>query len=55
MRKIHKAALVVAAAGGLSAIGAGVSHADAYPGYYGGAPAAPYYPAPAPQYYPAPQ
>ncbi|MCF1599597.1 hypothetical protein L0P92_39510, partial [Streptomyces muensis] len=54
MRKLHKAALVVAAAGGLTAIGAGVSEAADYPvGYSGAAPApAPEYPAP--QYAPAP-
>ncbi|MDF3146367.1 hypothetical protein PBV88_35355, partial [Streptomyces sp. T21Q-yed] len=54
MRKLHKAALVVAAAGGLTAIGAGVSEAaDYYPAGYNGAPApAPEYPAP--QYAPAP-
>ncbi|MGV9646520.1 hypothetical protein ACWDSB_35630, partial [Streptomyces sp. NPDC003514] len=48
MRKLHKAALVVAAAGGLTAIGAGVSEAADYPvGYSGAAPApAPGYPAP---------
>ncbi|MEU9121278.1 hypothetical protein AB0C96_15730 [Streptomyces sp. NPDC048506] len=40
MRKLQQVALVVAAAGGLSAIGAGASNADAPVGYngYGGAP-----------------
>ncbi|MGV9239251.1 hypothetical protein ACWDN9_24375, partial [Streptomyces nigra] len=60
MRKLHKAALVVAAAGGLTAIGAGVSEAADQPvGYSGAAPApAPGYPAPqyaAPAPAPAPQ
>ncbi|EGX60323.1 hypothetical protein SZN_08244 [Streptomyces zinciresistens K42] len=42
MRKLHQVALVVAAASGLSAIGAGPSVAGDMPaGYGGGAPAAP--------------
>ncbi|MEU6546595.1 MULTISPECIES: hypothetical protein [unclassified Streptomyces] len=42
MRKLHQVALVVAAASGLSAIGAGPSLAGGTPaGYGGGAPAAP--------------
>ncbi|MEV0369264.1 hypothetical protein AB0I10_05495 [Streptomyces sp. NPDC050636] len=38
MRKLHQIALVFAAAGGLSAIGAGASFADAPAGYNGAAP-----------------
>ncbi|MFI9047574.1 hypothetical protein [Streptomyces sp. NPDC053427] len=40
MRKLHQVALIFAAAGGLSAIGAGIGNADAPVGYNGAVPPA---------------